>query len=369
MEEIKICDMPQVRVLGRRAPHTREAVLFWTGSGVEMNVRCSELWLEVEADYDIYEPWISWSVNGAGIGRMPLSKGRSWICLFRGLNAQTVKYVRVLKEVQAMSADASHSLTVHALRLDGEVCSAPVHKYKLEFIGDSITSGEGSIGAKQEEDWVSMIFSAAHSYAVLASDRMDAEFRILSQSGWGTYVSWDNHPDYTLPPYYEQVCGLLWGEKNERLGAKQAYDFSAWQPDAVIINLGTNDNGAFYQPAWTDTRTGISYKLKTNADGSFEDASIRRVMDTVKQFLGTLRRNNPNAQLVWVYGMLGQELAPYLEEALREYCGETGDTKAAFLLLPDTETAAFGARSHPGLEAHRRAAEQIVSFLSEKGLQ
>ena len=43
-------------------------------------------------------------------------------------------------------------------------------------------------------------------------------------------------------------------EINERLGTHNDYDFSSWQPDIVIVNLGTNDE-AFNNPEWKDELT------------------------------------------------------------------------------------------------------------------
>ena len=48
-------DLPQVRVLGRTTG--KDVInLFWTGSGIEFLYTGSELWLEVNADYDTMEP-------------------------------------------------------------------------------------------------------------------------------------------------------------------------------------------------------------------------------------------------------------------------------------------------------------------------
>ena len=61
--------------------------------------------------------------------------------------------------------------------------------------------------------------------------------------------------------------------------------------------------------------------------------------------------------------MLGAELRPTLEEAVARYCRESGDARACFLPLPPTEAADFGARHHPGVTAHRRAADTLAAFL------
>ena len=36
----------------------------------------SELWIEVEADYDIYEPWINIVINSVPVSRQMLTSGK-----------------------------------------------------------------------------------------------------------------------------------------------------------------------------------------------------------------------------------------------------------------------------------------------------
>lgn len=135
-----------------------------------------------------------------------------------------------------MPDEPDHFLQITALGVrDGEFLPLPAPAYRLEFIGDSITSGEGAIGAKQEEDWVSAFFSAVPHYARLTAEALGAEWRIISQSGWGLLSGWDNDPRHRVMDYYEQVCGVAAGAHNAALGARQPYDFAAWPADAVII--------------------------------------------------------------------------------------------------------------------------------------
>lgn len=115
---------------------------------------------------------------------------------------------------------------------DGEFLVLPDPEYRLEFVGDSITSGEGTMGPVGEEDWISAFFSAENTYPRMVSDALSAEYRVVSQSGWGIVTGWDGIVENKIPPYYKQVCGLLTGERNASLGALEDYDFKAWQPDA-----------------------------------------------------------------------------------------------------------------------------------------
>ena len=61
---------------------------------------------------------------------------------------------------------------------------------------------------------IGAFFSAENHYARLTSDALGAEYRLVSQSGWGIVCGWDNDPHHTLPPYYEQVCGVAEGARN-----------------------------------------------------------------------------------------------------------------------------------------------------------
>lgn len=99
-------------------------------------------------------------------------------------------------------------------------------------MGDSITSGEGTVGAVYEEDWISAFFSAENTYPRMVADALSAEYRVVSQSGWRIVTGWDGNVENKIPPFYTQVCGLLTGERNASLGALQDYDFEAWQPPA-----------------------------------------------------------------------------------------------------------------------------------------
>lgn len=364
LQEFSLAEIEHLKVYGRTNGRLSPLTLFWTASGFEVQVTGSELWALLEGDFEQQEPWISLEINGAWVGRQMVEQGKRWICLFRGRNPQAVKQVRLYKDMQAMSGDPRHLLQIHALKTDGEFLPVPEKERKLEFIGDSITSGEGAIGAVSEEDWAAMLFSAKNNYATITGELLNAEVRILSQSGWGVVSGWDNDPRCALPAYYGQVCGLLSGERNLALGAQLPHDFSTWQPDAVIVNLGTNDCGALSSPAWTDPVTGESFQQHKGEKGGFTPEDQKRFQEAVKRFLALLREKNPHAQLLWVYGMLGDELSPVLEEAVGEYTRETGDTRATYLELTDA-IEHRGARSHPGKQAHALAAREIAEKLRQ----
>lgn len=362
---LALSDINHVKVHGRTTESLSPLSLFWTGSGLEFNVKGSELWIEVEVNYDVYEPWISIRMNHVPVGRQMLTAGRYWICVFRGMDESVAKNVRIVKDVQAMSGDPSCSLQIHAVKCDGEFLPVEEKPYKLEFIGDSITSGEGAVGARSEEDWVPMWFSAIHNYGAMTAEALNAEYRIISQSGWGVLTSWDNNPHANIPENYEKVCGVLTGARNKALGAFSANNFDAWQPDVVVVNLGTNDGGAFYSPEWKDEASGEIHKQRLNEDGSFNAEDIQAFVQAAEAFLEKLRTYNKKAHIVWAYGMLGTPMLPAIRRAVDAYVTRTGDQRVSVLELSEMTDDTVGARNHPGVAAHEKAAQELAGYLKE----
>ncbi len=357
--------LPQVRALGRHAGRD-PLTLFWTASGIEPDFTGRELWVDFFADYEVIEPWVSVELNGAWVARFAVNPGESRVCLFRGMTPGRTKHVRPLKDVQAMHDDPKHCLQITGLEYaGGEFLPLPEPAYRLEFVGDSITSGEGAIGAVQEEDWVGAFFSAENHYARMTADALGAECRCLSQSGWGIAANWENNPNQIMQPYYTQVCGVAQGGRNAAFGAQQPNDFEAWKPDAVIFNLGTNDDGAFNNPPWVDPETGREYQLRKLSNGEFHPADAQKVADGVQSFLTLAREKNPQAVLVWCIGMLGNRILPVLRQGVEQYRKASGDERAYLLELPAATAETIGARQHPGVENHRQAAKVLTKFLKK----
>lgn len=365
-EKLKVytlSDIENLKVHGRTTGCLSPLTVFWTGSGIELNAKGTELWIEVEVDYDMYEPWISVVINSATVSRQMLTAGKYWVCVFRGMNEQEVKNIRIIRDVQAMNGDPASYMQIHSVKFDGEFLPIKERPYKIEFIGDSITSGEGIIGAKQEDDWVSMWFCAVDNYSTMTANALNAEYRIISESGWGVLTSWDNNPHFNIPQYYEKVCGILTGDKNEDLGAFKYNDFDSWQPDVVVVNLGTNDGGAFTSPKWRDDATGETHKQRLNEDGTFNEEDIKAFENAVYNFLVKLRKFNKNANIVWVYGMLGIPMLPSIYRAVDAYTKDTGDKKISVFKLPNTTEETVGSRQHPGILSHEKAAKELTEYL------
>ncbi|MBR1470362.1 MAG: GDSL family lipase [Lachnospiraceae bacterium] len=365
MKMIRLTETENYRVQGRTVASRDPLILLWTGASLDLCVQGSELWVELEGPYEQYENWVLFEINGEVLSRQMVDRQRRFVCVFRGREPERITQVRIIKEVQAMSADPKHCLKIYGLRLDGQLLPVPEKKCRLEFVGDSITSGEGAIGAVAEEEWISSFFGHERSYPYLVSKALDAEYRVISQSGWGVFASWDNRRECVLPKHYEQICSLVPGEEFRNCGFYEKNDFAAWQPDVVCVNLGTNDDGAFGHPGSFDPLTGTLWKLRMVGEAYLEEDRLL-VQHAVKDFLGMLRRNDPKALILWCFGLAGDRLAPTIQAAIAEYCRDTEDSRVAYVPLPETTQETMGARVHPGYAAHQAAAQIIAEIIKRE---
>ena len=364
--------------------------LFYTGAGIETNIKASELFVSIYSDYDMYENWVSVLINGALSQRIMLNKGMNRICCFRLMNSEEIKNVRIMMENQTFESDAGGLFIITGLETDGELPDIKEKKLKIEFIGDSITSSEGAIGAKNDMDWIPMFFSAHNSYPFFTAKMLDADYRVVAQSGWGMVCSWDGNPLCSVPMYYEKNCGLDKGEKQIAAGAHVENDFNRWMPDVVLINLGTNDFSGFNNPSpevvdgklkaeikeiykksgklpvpYRLDGDRLIYDLKMNSDGSFDELCADYWVGEAVKNLKKIRHYNPGAYIIWALGMLGNGLKPLVKRTVSEYQAETGDERITFLELKECNDETVGSRCHPGIKNHMEAAETIAAKIKE----
>lgn len=324
----------RIKIMGRTAQSEDGVDFFWSASGFEANANGSELWARIESDYDKFEVWISVWLNGVQTARLMLNKGTNDVCLYRNLPSANVKNVRVYKETQAMGDDAKHRFLLKSLSTDGDLLPVTPQPLRIEFIGDSITSGEGTVGAKGETDWTSIFFGATKTWAFKLARMVGADFNVISQSGWGVVCGYDGNLDHALPKYYGEVCSVA-----NRFGGERKWDFKNFEPDWVIVNLGTNDqNPCQSRPDIADI---------------FEAGVI--------SFLTKIRANNPKAKIVWCYGMIGHILAERLQKAVDTYKAQSGDKDVQYILLPEIDMEKTGALSHPTEIQQQEAADYLRS--------
>ena len=209
-------------------------------------------------------------------------------------------------------------------------------KRKIEFYGDSITSGMGNEAAIDAADDILAEKNNFQAYGAITARKLNAQYRSISQSGIGVMVSWF---DFIMPQFYDQLDAV--GNNDSR------WDFSLWTPDVVVINLFQNDSwlvGKRLDPVPSDEQRIQAYS----------------------DFLASLRGKYPNAFIICTLGSMdatkaGSKWPGYIEAAVARRMEEHNDKRLATLFFPFE-----GYGKHPRVQHHRKNAELLAAFIKQK---
>ncbi len=353
MKTYAIRDAKEIRLSGRFDKTEPNFPMLWSSSSAEFKMEGTLLEVEIECQYTSMAPYLSFTVDGLRSQNFVPLKGRHWYPVFLGLSNQ-VHHVRIAKETQPFGGDWEAFVTLNRIRMNGKLLPLEEAKMKIEFIGDSITSGEGCKGPNAFMEWVPMVFSSSDTYAKMTADALKAQYQVVSQSGWGVMGAWDNNPSGSIPKVYHQICGAV-GAK----GAQKDYDFS-FNPDKVVIALGTNDAGAIGNAPYTDPESGITYNLTDS------EADQQRLEDACYAFIRTLYEKNPHAALYWIVFYVKGPVHDSVKKAVNRAAQEGIPIRFSVpLTLDGMKKCEMGSRAHPGLKAHQRIRKALVKLLKE----
>ncbi|MEI9940348.1 MAG: SGNH/GDSL hydrolase family protein [Pseudomonadota bacterium] len=204
---------------------------------------------------------------------------------------------------------------------------------RLEVIGDSISAGYGNEGVYPCQ------FTAATenqylSYEAIAARAVNAELYTEAWSGIGMLHNYDGTTTGVMPERYPRTLP-------ER--ATSTWDFDKFVPDAVVINLGSND-------------------FSTGDPGAaFQTAYLKFVSD--------LRVHYPSARFFLALGpMLSgdsyNQAAAYLKAVIAARA-TAGDKNLTFLEFgtQDTNADGIGCDYHPSLKTHQKMADKLQAAL------
>ena len=103
----------------------------------------------------------------------------------------------------------------------------------IEMVGDSLTVGAGVLGNAACPGGINAFTDNYLAYGSVAARAVGADVVTIAWSGIGVYRNYDGSTTNTMPTRYPYSI------PND----DTAWDFSLYQPDVEVINLGTNDFG------------------------------------------------------------------------------------------------------------------------------
>ena len=200
---------------------------------------------------------------------------------------------------------------------------------RLEVIGDSISCGYGNEAKDQHERFTAATENAYLSYGAVAARLVGAEYACLA---WSGRAMW---PKNTMGEIYDLTLPLDPGSR---------WDFGQWTPDAVVINLSTND--------W--------------AGGTPDRAGW---IAGYEAFLARVRQHYPRAAIYcatspMMAGSPGAAAKSYLTQIVSDE-NAAGDKNVRLLVFEtqDGGRNGFGADWHPSVKTDALMADKLAATL------
>ena len=200
---------------------------------------------------------------------------------------------------------------------------------KIEFVGNSITSGMGSdlsVVPCDSAEWYDQ-HNAYFSYGPTVARALKAQYHLTSESGIGLMHSCCDKP-FVMPQVFDKV----------NIAANtMSWDFSKYIPDVVTVCLGQND--------------GIQDSVK------FCTAYV--------DFIHTIRKHYPSAQIICLTSPMADAA---LTKALKNYLtgivnhtNAQGDKKISKYFYSRSFNSGYG--GHPDLKEHQLIANELTAYI------
>lgn len=255
------------------------------------------------------------------------NKTKQEITLAEGLTEgyHTVKVYKI--------TEASHnSLAVNSLQTDGFFYAKPQEKeLKIEFYGDSITTGYLNLREVFEEDGVSneKMQNGCLTYAWLAAQSLNAEINVIARAGIG--MNYSHGANYFMKNAWTQT----YCSEKDFLGYNNynpSWNFENYVADVVVINIGSND---YWGPAsnYATFQQDISYLCRD-----------------------LFKKHGDGLKIVLAYGMMTNGNGAELEAVANKH-----DNVYAIELEKSLQ-------DHPMVFEHEIAAKTLAEFIQEKVL-
>lgn len=229
----------------------------------------------------------------------------------------------------------------HGFYSNGKPAGLSERKRQIEFIGDSYTVGYGNTSSTREcttED-VYKTTNSQISFGPLVAKHFNADYQINAFSGFGIVRNYNGHsPEKNLIaiyPFTLNTPGYIYK--------------SNWQPDIVVIGLGTND---------------FSTKLNDNEAWKTRIDLQQDYINKYAAFVNYLHQGNPDAQFILMASdKMDGELSMQVNKVL-ERLKTSGIKKIDSLIFSGLDYK--GCHWHPSAKDDQLLADLLIKFIDKK---
>ena len=212
-----------------------------------------------------------------------------------------------------------------------------LRKRKIEFIGNSITCGYGIEGTSEKCNFSPETENGYLAYGAVTARKLEADYIAVAYSGKGMYRNYDGTTTNTMSLIYDRIfpdslTSPKWKTNN-------------WQPDLVVVNLGTND----FAKGIPDSMVFIN---------------------TYVNFIKRLISYYPNATILCTEGPMTNDAYPvgaYAFSKVKNYINASKDkinalgTAKIYSFFPTPQgPGEYGCDYHPNVKRQQKLADEIT---------
>jgi lysophospholipase L1-like esterase len=237
-------------------------------------------------------------------------------------------------QVVTESQDAPDTFGGFAISATGKPLNPPQRLRQIEFIGDSHTVGYGNTSDTRtcSTDVVWSTTDTSQAFGPLIAQHYGADYQINAISGRGVVRNYNGFAADPIPIAYSWIL----------FDKKQNYRDSHWQPQVIVIALGTNDFSTSLNP-------GEKWKTRDALHADYETTYLR--------FLESLRAANPRAFfLLWATDTANGEVEREEQKVIEQWRAR-GEKRVAFLPVDGLQFSACN--WHPSLDDDRLIADRL----------
>ncbi|GGD00343.1 lipase [Aquisalinus flavus] len=239
-------------------------------------------------------------------------------------------------KMQVISESQAGATVIGGLYAEKPLPLTDARPVQIEFIGDSHTVGYGNTSPVREctEEDVWLTTDTSQGPAALIADHYGADYQVNAISGRGIVRNYDGFPGNTLPEAYPYAL----------LNDQTPYQPTGWDPEIVVISLGTND---------------FSTALKPEERWETRNALQQDFVNTYVSFIEMLHQRYPGASFVlWATDLSNGEIAA-MGAAVASAVVSDGEIDISF--VPVSGLAMTGCHYHPDTTDARHIADLVIA--------
>lgn len=285
--------------------------------------------------------YVSIVVDGVYQKRLKIEKGEKRKYKIEIPSKATTHQIQIFKATEATTGNILFGGAI----VENYLLPKTKTKKRIEFIGNSITSGMGNDFQEipcGTGEWFDQ-HNAYLAYGPILSRKLNTDFLLSSVSGIGMYRGWndENIEEPTMPQIYENLYLTLENTKPFE---------DTFQPNIVSICLGTND---------------LSYGDGTKPRLPFNE---EKYTDNYIQFIKTIYKRYPTTQIVllnspMVSGNRNTILVSCLKKVMQHFESDANHKKIELFQFPPMQPK--GCTTHPDSEDHKVMAEQLTPLFKK----